>query len=512
MKIKEEFATAPEYKSEPQSETLPDAEAVARELAKLSPLQYDQRRKAEAKRLGVSVKTLDNAVRRYRGEEEAQETALLFPAVEPSAEPVHGAALLDDITATLGRYVVLPDHAAETVGLWTLFAWAFDAWSIAPMIQISAPERECGKTRLLEVIGALVPKPLPTGSISSAALFRVIEAHAPCVLVDEVDTFLTENLELVGVLNNGYSRSQAFVVRCDGDDNAVKPFRVWAPKVLCGIGELPDTLASRCITITMRRKRAGETVERLRADRQGWAEALRSRCARWAADHVERLREIDPDMPEVLDDRAQDNWRPLIALADLVGGEWPARARAAAVTISAPRAAQEESKGVLLLRSIKEVFDREPRESIPSSVLIERLCALPDSPWAEWNRGKPVSARTISRLLSAFEIEPHKGRQSNLYWRADFEDAWSRYAACQAPSETSTTSTSSTALKNKGDFVEDREGVEDASSTASESVEDTSSTAPQSSTEKPNDFKGVEDAEVVELPEGGDARKIRVVI
>ncbi len=281
-------ALEPEADATPDTKPNPDAQAAARELAKLSPLQYDQRRDAEAKRLGVRTKTLDDAVRRYHGEEEAQDTSLLFPVVEPSAQPVDGASLLNDMTDALRRYVILPDHGAETAALWTLFAWAFDAWTIAPMIHISAPERACGKTRLLEVIGALIPKPLPTGSISTAALFRVIEAHDPCLLVDEIDTFLTDNPELVGVLNNGYSRGGAYVLRCVGDDHDVKRFRVWGPKALCGIGELPDTLASRCITIQMRRKRPGESVERLRADRQGWAEALRSRCARWAADHTTR--------------------------------------------------------------------------------------------------------------------------------------------------------------------------------------------------------------------------------
>ena len=109
----------------------------------------------------------------------------------------------------------------------------------------------------------------------------------------------------------------------------------------------------------MRRRRASESIERLRADRQGWAEALRPRCARWAADNVEHLRGADPDMPEALDDRAQDNWRSLIAIADLVGGDWPLRARAAAVALCAPRAGQEETKGVLLLRAIREVFEQE---------------------------------------------------------------------------------------------------------------------------------------------------------
>ncbi len=217
-------------------------------------------------------------------------------------------------------------------------------------------------------------------------------------------------------------------------------------------------------------------------------------------------------MPDMLDDRAQDNWRSLIAIADLVGGDWPARARAASVALCAPRAGQEETKGVLLLCAVREVFDREGRDTIPSSLMIERLCDLPDSPWSEWNRGKPISARSVARLLRGFEIEPQKGRQSNFYVRADFEDAWSRYVEGDTPSESSTTSTSSTPLKDKGNSVEDKTGVELASSTVAEAVEDGSSTPPQSSTEKPNDPNAVEDVELVKLPGGPDAHTIRGMI
>ena len=41
-------------------------EAVARELAKLSPLAYDQRREEEAKQLGVRPATLDKVVTKLR--------------------------------------------------------------------------------------------------------------------------------------------------------------------------------------------------------------------------------------------------------------------------------------------------------------------------------------------------------------------------------------------------------------------------------------------------------------
>ncbi|MCC6924417.1 DUF3631 domain-containing protein [Novosphingobium sp.] len=358
---------------------------------------------------------------------EPPETALLFPNIEPCPTAVDGAQLLDDLVARLKRHSILPPHGAETVALWILFAWAFAAWAIAPLLQISAPERASGKSRLLEVIGALVPKPLATGSISAAAMFRVIEAHCPTLLVDEVDTFLKESRELVGVLNNGHLKSQAFVVRCHGDDHEVKTFRVWSPKVLCGIGELPDTLASRCISIRMKRKRADEKVERLRADRLDWAASLKSRCARWAADCIERLRDADPELPDELDDRAQDNWRPLIAIADLAGEGWPQKARSAAVAISAPRAAGKTSRGVQLLRDMRLVFDQEKVAVLAPEKMVTGLRKLSEAPWAGTGIGTGLNTQQLAKHLTTYGIQSRRNHDGRYYDRRDFDDVWARY-------------------------------------------------------------------------------------
>jgi hypothetical protein len=130
--------------------------------------------------------------------------------------------------------------------------------------------------------------------------------------------------------------------------------------------------------------------------------------------------------------------------------------------------------------------------------------------------------------LGGFEIAPQKGRQSNLYIKADFQDAWSRYVAGETPSQTSTSSTSSTPLKNKGNSVEDRAPEKGASSTSStlfaghpekpndinavEDVEDRHFGPAPSSTEKPNDINAVEDVELVEDNRGPAARTIRGAI
>src|SRR5207245_6035660 len=97
----------------------------------------------------------------------------------------------------------------------------------------------------------------------------------------------------------------------------------------------PATLEDRAIVLPMRRRAPGETVERIRRDgllRR--LDPLRRRAARWVADHLAALQAADPAVPNELNDRHADNWRPLLAIADAVGGAWADRARATARTLA----------------------------------------------------------------------------------------------------------------------------------------------------------------------------------
>jgi len=169
-------ATAPE--AEPEVDAPPDAEAAARELAKLSPLAYDQRRDEEAKRLGVRVAVLDAAVRGYRKAEAGEDEAVApFTDPEPWHEPVNGTTLLDEMVSTFKRFLVLPDHSAEALALWCFHAHAHDATDISPILAVLSPEKKCGKTTTIKVVSVLVPKPMHTINTSSSVLFRVVEMN-----------------------------------------------------------------------------------------------------------------------------------------------------------------------------------------------------------------------------------------------------------------------------------------------------------------------------------------------
>jgi hypothetical protein len=111
------------------------------------------------------------------------------------------------------RFVVLPKWAAETLALWVVHTYGFELREVSTYIGIESPEKRCGKTTLLSLLSELVCRPVVAANISPPALFRVIEETRPTLLIDEADTMLHGNDELRGILNAGYSRKTAFVVR-----------------------------------------------------------------------------------------------------------------------------------------------------------------------------------------------------------------------------------------------------------------------------------------------------------
>lgn len=192
-----------------------------------------------------------------------------------------------------------------------MYTHAFECFDISPLLAVTSPTLECGKTTCLMLIRALVPRPLSSSSISTAALFRAVDKYRPTVLIDEADTFLSERNDLRGLLNSGHHRQSAYFYRSAGEDHEPKEFSTWAPKAVAQIGSLHPTLMIRAIHIELRRKNTIEKVEHLRYDRLGNLDPLKRQTARWVSDNSNCLREADPRMPSTLAGRTADNWRPL---------------------------------------------------------------------------------------------------------------------------------------------------------------------------------------------------------
>ncbi|MFI9783253.1 DUF3631 domain-containing protein [Kitasatospora sp. NPDC051984] len=398
------------------------------------------------------------------------------PRTAPELED--GAALLDAVEAHHRRFNVFPSEAAYVaVVLWDAHAHLLDCFESTPRIAFLSPEPGSGKTRALEIIETLTPRPILTTDVSPAALFRSVcdpEAR-PTVLFDEIDTTFgpkaAGNEDLRGLINSGHRRS-GVVLRCVGDGNVqtVQPFPVYAALAMGGLGDLPDTIMSRSVIIRMRRRAPNEKTEPFR-ERIHAAEghALRKRLAAWADSVRDKLNDVWPELPEGISDRPADVWEPLLAVADAAGGHWPARARAACVQlVNAAKANDKGSVGIRLLTDLRDIF--AGAERMLSADLLSKLTELDDAPWADLD-GKPITARALARMLGDYvtaDNDPIKPRTIKTgpksgakgYYAADLADAWNRY--CPLPSQESVTAVTSVTAQVRALFpVTDTTAVTD---------------------------------------------------
>jgi uncharacterized protein DUF3631 len=286
------------------------------------------------------------------------------------------------------------------------------------------------------VLGRLVLRPLSTANVSVAAIFRVIEAHRPCLLIDEADTFLYDNDELRGVLNG--NRKGSTVLRTVGDDHEPRSFATYSACAIAMIGALPDTLHDRAVTIDLQRRRPRERIRPFRPDRADHLDVLARQAMRWVTDHGDRIAERDPEMPAGIINRAADNWRALLAIADEAAGRWPSRARKAA-TVSHDAEGEEGSRLELLLGDIQTISNG--KREMPSADLVKALVALEGRGWAEMGKaGKPLTQNRLARMLKPLGIIPEQIRfgdddSRKGYRFHTFEDAFTRYLPSKGGSQ-----------------------------------------------------------------------------
>jgi hypothetical protein len=406
-----------------------------------------------------------------------------FDDIEPAPEPVNGAQMLTEIADTISAYVIMDEHQRDAAALGTVFAHTHDFRDVAPIFFIVSPAKRCGKTRLERVVKRAVPKPLMASGTSPAFLARVIEKHRPTVLIDEFDAAVKGDPAMAetlrGQLNSSFDRDGAKIGKCvplPGGGYEEREFSTWAPTWIAGIKKIPETIEDRSIVLRLKRKLPGQKVRRLRGKDGGEFDILKRQIVRFVADNERRLREIEPQAPDALDaagDRAADAWDPLFAIADVAGGAWPRRARAAALALSGADTTSlgESDVDVELLSDIAQVLDacdalgptaeqlktdkhiavqaleaasrsdgqRDPRRVIGlgGEQLTNALATFIERRWPAWDKGKPMRPHQLARLLRAYGAVSQPLRDGDTvfrgYPRDRLDDAIGRYITRTPP-------------------------------------------------------------------------------
>jgi len=332
------------------------------------------------------------------------------------------------------RFCILPEAAYLPLALWAVATHLPDAFDAFPYIALLSPAKRCGKTRVLEVLELLTSKAWRGTSATSAALFRMMK-DVPTLLLDEVEALgnskPSESAQAVlAVLNAGH-RKGATIPRCDGPDHKVVPFPVYGPKAFAAIGTLPDTLADRCIHLTMQRKTPSQTVDRfLQGRAKADAEPVRESLMEWAETRYELVHAEYEGMDDLrfLSDRDADLWMPLFAVCTVAASERLGELRQCAVTLSGAKAAGdvEDSLPLKLLADVQRVWP-SGADRMTTVILLQRLKEIAESPWAV----RDLNANRLSAMLRPFGVASRQIRTGSEtakgYLRESLQEAFSRY-------------------------------------------------------------------------------------
>lgn len=436
--------------------------ALAR--ARLSPVAEDAMLQATKAATGVSLGALRDTLRQLAGTSAAARADATPPPFPVYSPPRHGAPVmalrdvLDEAAALITRRVTCPPEVAWTVALWSVGTagvrpgyvpgdegHAAPGPSIYPRLRLKSGGPGSGKTTLMDTVAMIAVRPFAVDGISASALFRTAERFQPTLLLDEADAWMAGNEDVRGFVNSGHRRAGIIMVNvmqpsaAGGEEWVPTAFRTFAPAVIAGIGGQAATVEDRSIAVTMTRA-PGRAADRMRASEMV---AFRDHLGPHIAAHADAIAEAmdagvsDGRMPAELSGRACDNWEPIVALADLAGGEWPSRVdRALAALGMGAAGARALARGEHLLADLRE-HHRDVIAAKWSARRAERGGATPDnfgaeceatcapvgmvatsafrvwlargdnsSPWASADRGQPATADSIARTLRAFGVRP----------------------------------------------------------------------------------------------------------
>jgi len=377
----------------------------------------------------VKKSAIDKDIGRLVEPQDQGETSIVED-LKPYEGEVNGAELADEVEQILKEYIFLERQEYYTaVTLWILLTYAFEKFNILPMLLLTSPVMRCGKTTLLIVLEGLVYKGLTTSNISPSATYRVAEKFKPTLLVDEGDRQLAMNKELEGIINAGHTKRTAFVIKSGTKDTGFKPerFCTFYPKALAMIGKPTGTWIDRSIHIKINRKPSSLRLKKLPSDYYNQKQTLRKKILKWAS-NLNVPDELDSDFG-LDNNRAEDNWAPLIYIASTLGGVWFERAREAMFMME--QREEDDDFRIELLQDIKMFFDEGGEEKVFSRDLVEFLNSLEDRPWSDYNHGRGVTASWVSRQLKTFGIQSRPIRKSEKvakgYSKSNFKKVFTLY-------------------------------------------------------------------------------------
>ena len=335
------------------------------------------------------------------------------------------------------RYLVTDIHVAVTMVLWALTSYFSDSIRVSPLLAFVSPTKRCGKTTALGLLKSLVCRPYAASNLTAATLYR-LPKRKPTLLADEIEQYI-RSAGLAAIINGGHTRDAASILRVE--NKRAESFNTFFHKAIFGIKpDMAGPMADRSIILWLQRKDDNEIVERHIVSSNDVFAPVRACFAQLAHLYADNVRHAERTPVKLGNDRAEDNWEPLFAVATLLGENWVEYAKRAAKHISA-RDVSEVAAGLEeLLWDIKLAFESAGTSRLSTDRLIQLLTADPEKPWATFSQGRPITANALAKMIRPLGIRSRDLRETRAldqataspslkgYYRASFDEAFRLYA------------------------------------------------------------------------------------
>ena len=435
--------------------------AILDSVSRLDAIELGRARKCVAGLLMTKLGGLDDKISeiirgRVGAREEGADEAKLLPWPDPVTDI---GSVLDTVAGVLRKILAAPSTHLDAEALWAAHTHLLLRRELgirhSPRLAIQSKLEDSGKTTAMTALLYIAARATATSSLTGASLFRETDANHWTVLWDEADMAFHKNTnpELIGVFNAGHDRKFALVHRqvpLPEGGYETRTFDTFTAIALTAIKAFPSrSMQSRCIVLVMQRASKDEAAL-LEEFNEGHEETLTEcgrKFVRWAAD-INTLPKIGK-VPGLIN-RIWLNWRPLLQIAQLAGGTWPARAKAAAEADMARVVGEkDDSDDYALLAALWRVFAADisnPRR-LHTVDLIPKLLNEDEGRWCVANRGQPIDEYYLRRELKGYVI-PQDKEAPLRQWRPPgyptkrwgyhelhFRDAFSRYLGKGLPSK-----------------------------------------------------------------------------
>src|SRR5215470_12083709 len=296
-----------------------------------------------------------------------------------------GADLLDQIDRFISRYLECSDSQRMIMAYWVLHTHCHDAAQVTPYLAIQSAEKQSGKSLCLQLLSMIAADSALTTSYTASSLSKRTDDIVPTVLLDEFQATIgtrarSKSPLLRAVLSSGFQTGVGYTTGT-GERN------LFAAKAFAGMGQLPQDIAQRSISVVLQPLTGNSKVRRfdfLRATEE--ANDLRGRLIAWAEGVIPILKKKPPysrdKFPPDLSPRQQDMIEPLLEIADFIGEGWSDLVREALADSFQEQSAFELKESLQLLADVRDCFAHHGYpERLSTSTVLDWLHGRPARSW-----------------------------------------------------------------------------------------------------------------------------------